>query len=944
MFGLSGGKALEDEKVKIKRTYGYDILINTFEPFLRSYALKVISANYGLDWQKHIPQGVINQVLETGNLEKNKNYEVDDFFNELTFLNLKDILLALDNFKLFKEFFGAISKEKFAETMDDLNIFRRKIAHCGAFSELDLTTLKEHITLLSQGSDAKEVRQYLENEAYKNAKEIPTEFFEEYDLPNNLPPESYDLDGGFVGREKEIRAIKSYIKSGEDRVITITGAGGVGKTAIALRIAYAFLCDPQTNFSAILWFSAKRNKLTDEGIVPINPEITSHEKLLKDIIGVLSKPTLDSFLKANVTLQSYADFLNDYFKNNKCLLIIDNLETILKDQALIQFIEEIPRPSQVLITSRKGLGEFERRYPVGDMLDKDALGLFRIVAKEKNLTDLQKLDNESILKLARRVRCYPLLIKWAIGQVGLGKEIERAFSQIFSGESEIAKFAFDDIFKMLSPNAVTLLYCMIIYGDKPISKSILAHLAKLGDEQTEEAIKELTLASFVFPQIRVVEQGMMTEYTMLELTRGFIEDKLDEDESLRQVLSTRLYHLTEQITEFEKSKTIYSQSLFHLGIKTLEEQIAFNYVKAAKNFYFHDDVVNAQKNFERAAETAPNFSYVFTEYSKFNYSRGHIADSLKLAEKAVTSNPPSFHAWFTYGLLLERVYKYKEALECLERAKKLNPGHSPIFEEMGRVYMMIGMYDKAEIELTTALKDEQLPNNKDRVYTLDCMAENYKRWAKASFERQDYDGQMNFLNKALDNIVQAIELSPSKRKFQESFFRISVDKGIATTKKDGFASGKLILERCINQVQIGKQLIAPNDYIISRAYYYLALLGNRDPTTPKDQINKWIGFGLEKVQDDRLKIRLTQLKERMDGKTKTKHRKIGKIIKIGNKHNFGIIESIGESYLFLPSGFRTPLPEEHWQYLMGKEVSYSLSAGKSGKAIAVDIVIMPSNN
>ena len=79
-------------------------------------------------------------------------------------------------------------------------------------------------------------------------------------------------------------------------------------------------------------------------------------------------------------------------------------------------------------------------------------------------------------------------------------------------------------------------------------------------------------------------------------------------------------------------------------------------------------------------------------------------------------------------------------------------------------------------------------------------------------------------------------------------------------------------------------------------------------------------------------------------KNKNKAIKIGKIIKIGNKHNFGIIESIGESYLFLPSGFRTPLPEEHWQYLMGKEVSYSLSAGKSGKAIAVDIVIMPSNN
>jgi LuxR family transcriptional regulator, glucitol operon activator len=932
---------MEEEKVKNLRIFGYDILINTFERYLRNYTLKIIFANYGKDWQKHIPQGVINQVSENEGLSaKSEEKIIDDFFDELTFLNLKDIILSFDNFKNSKLFFGSLSKDKFGEIMDELNILRRKIAHCGAFSELELSTLKEHVYLLSQGSDAKEVRQYLNNEAYKNATEIPSDFLEEYDLPNNLPAESYDLDGGFVGREKEIRAIKSYIKSGEDRVITITGAGGVGKTAIALRVAYSFLCDSQTSFAAILWFSGKKNKLTEEGIVPIEPEITSYEKLLKDIIRVLNNQTLDNFLKAKVPFQSYADFLNDYFRNNKCLLIIDNLETILKDHTLIQFIEEIPRPSQVLITSRKGLGEFERRYAIGDMLEKDALSLFRIVAKEKNLSNLQKFDNESILKLVKRVRCYPLLIKWAIGQVGLGRGIGDAFSQIFSGESEIAKFAFDDIFKMLSPNAVTLLYSMIIYGDKPISKSILAHLAKLGDEQTEEAIKELTLASFVFPQIRLVEKEMLTEYSMLELTRGFVEDKLDEVESLRQVLSTRLYHLTEQIQEFEKSKNTYSESLFSLGVKSLEEQIAFNYVKAAKNYYAHDDVMNAEKNFNRAAETAPNFSYVFTEYSKFNYSRGHIADSLELAEKAVKSNSGSFHAWFNYAIILEHVYKYKEALNCLEHAIELNPSHSPIMAEMGRVYMQMGIYDKAEIELNEALKDEQL-NKKDRVYALDSLAENYKRWS--CLRNQDFDSQINLLNKALDAAGKAIEINPSKRKIQESFYNISVDKGVATVKKEGFFKGKNLLESCINPIQVGKQLLVPNNHTSSRVYYYLALFGNKEPSIPKDQIKKWIDLGLEKVENEKLKIQLTNFRENIEGKSRKRYRKIGRITKIGEKYNFGFIESPGERYMFLPSGFRTPLPKEHWQYLMGKEVSYELGRGRRGP-IAVNVEILPSKN
>jgi len=61
------------------------------------------------------------------------------------------------------------------------------------------------------------------------------------------------------------------------------------------------------------------------------------------------------------------------------------------------------------------------------------------------------------------------------------------------------------------------------------------------------------------------------------------------------------------------------------------------------------------------------------------------------------------------------VYKYEEALKCLERAKELNPGHSPISIQIGEVYMKMDTHDEAEIELTRALKDEQL-SKKDRIF------------------------------------------------------------------------------------------------------------------------------------------------------------------------------------------------------------------------------------
>ncbi|HDZ19013.1 hypothetical protein LCGC14_1481750 [marine sediment metagenome] len=90
---------------------------------------------------------------------------------------------------------------------------------------------------------------------------------------NNLPSADYDLDGGFVGRKNEIKEIKKKIYSKLDRIITIMGAGGVGKTALALEVAKRIVEDEKNPLRAIIWFSAKEEILTDIEIVKIEPSI-----------------------------------------------------------------------------------------------------------------------------------------------------------------------------------------------------------------------------------------------------------------------------------------------------------------------------------------------------------------------------------------------------------------------------------------------------------------------------------------------------------------------------------------------------------------------------------------------------------------------------------------------------------------------------------------------
>jgi tetratricopeptide (TPR) repeat protein len=933
------------DNTKINRIYGYDILINNFETLLRKFIVEnIFLINYGNDWSKHIPEGVWLELKEIKKEEIEDIRSIYDFFDELNFLHLKEILIYSNNYKSVYPFLGELSKEKFIEIMDELNLYRRKIAHAkSSFSDYDVTTLIEHISLLSQGEAAKEIRIYLQNEAYRNAKEVPLDFYEEFECQNNLPSENYDLDGGFVGRDKEIKTIRKFINSEQDRIITITGAGGVGKTAIALKTANTFLADVKNPFDAIIWFSAKTNKLTEEGIISLSSEIRSDEQLIKDILKIINPVILKQFTEAKVGLDAYNNHLNNILSSQRCLLIIDNLETILKNDEIISFIRDIPRPSQVLITSRKGMGELERRVPIGDMPIKDAIKLFRLIAKERNRLDLVRLSEDNISGLVSRVKCYPLLIKWSIGQVCLGKDPDSAFAQIFEGTSEIAKFSFDDVFKLLSQDSKTMLFSMIVLGEKPISKYVAMHLSNFNEDQFEDSVKELILTSFLIPEIKETETGMVTEYSMLGLTRGFIEKKLDEEEKIRGILSTRHYHLSQELEDFEKSQTSYSQSLFSLGIKTPEEKVAFNYVKTAKIFLQKNDFENAEKNFDLAYKIAPSFSYVLIEYSKFEFNRDHHSKGLELAKKAVQVSPENYHAWFSYGICLRKNQQLLEAVDSLIKAKELNPNHLPIYNELGRTYTFLGEYDKADLEFTNALREEKYPNYRHKMMTLQFKADNYKRWAESFGIRKDQMGKIDKLKCAFATVLQAMNIDKKDRYILNLYRVICKSLGITLSKAEGFAIGRPYLEKCLQTMHFDGVIISPENKMISEACYYLASLCSKDKERDSLQIQNWIDMGIDNCQIGSMQYeKLKKLESQLNGsneENKPKIRYNGKIRFINIERKFGLIDTDNSTYIFFISGFRNRVVIDDPSEFNNKLVSFLLRENTERKgSIAVDIV------
>ena len=61
--------------------------------------------------------------------------------------------------------------------------------------------------------------------------------------------------------------------------------------------------------------------------------------------------------------------------------------------------------------------------------EKEAIYLFRQLAKDKQIASLLPLENDVIKKYVNKVSNYPLAIKWVIGQIARGRDINKVIEK-----------------------------------------------------------------------------------------------------------------------------------------------------------------------------------------------------------------------------------------------------------------------------------------------------------------------------------------------------------------------------------------------------------------------------------------------------------------------------------------------------------------------------------
>lgn len=330
-----------------------------------------------------------------------------------------------------------------------------------------------------------EVKEVLAAAESNMIQDPPEEWIQKviWQIPNNLPTRFDHGLTGLIGRSKELQELKKFISNPRINTIALVAPGGAGKTALALDLLNGIVSTPTfTKFvDAVLYTTMKTEKLTSDGVISLD-SIETMEELKTNIVDSIN----------NIFDENYKDFdeVIEDKKNEKVLLCIDNLETLLRDnQKSFEDINYVLPPSwQVLVTSRVSISNASI-LSLDTLKEKSAIHLARTYLSKRGGSPL----NDSLYKKLTKGCFYnPLAIRLTIDLVITGQDIPESLNV---ANKEIAEFSFNNLIDALSGDAIEILETVFVEDSS--TRLSLCELLNKNLDDISSAIGELSKTSLI---------------------------------------------------------------------------------------------------------------------------------------------------------------------------------------------------------------------------------------------------------------------------------------------------------------------------------------------------------------------------------------------------------------------------------------------------------------
>lgn len=337
-----------------------------------------------------------------------------------------------------------------------------------------------------------------------------------------LPQTQRSIDWGeandvsrFHGRVEEIETLTQWMIHDRCRLIALVGMGGIGKSALAVKVAQQV----QEQFEFVIWRSLRHA-----------PPL---EILLAELVPFLSKQQ---------DIQAKLERLLYWLQTHRCLVILDNQETLLRagDRAgcyqsnftnyggLFQMLGEASHQSCVLLTSRENSAEIA--------IFEDLNGSVRSLSLKGSWeASLALIDSKRLVgtpaekrQLCEFYRCNPLALKMVAASIqslfaGEIAAFLQAETPIFNGIRRLL----EQQFERLSSLEQTIMYELAINREWTAIAKLQADIVPaISCASLLESLESLIWRSLIETRLPKGEAKPTSEYTQQPVIMEYVTDCL----------------------------------------------------------------------------------------------------------------------------------------------------------------------------------------------------------------------------------------------------------------------------------------------------------------------------------------------------------------------------------------------------------------------------------
>jgi predicted ATPase len=477
--------------------------------------------------------------------------------------------------------------------------------------------------------------------------------------PGNLRP----VASSIVGRESELDGVRAALKV--QRLVTLTGVGGVGKTRLALEVATRLAGE----FPDGTWFFDLA-AVADPAAVP---------DAVAAVMGITQQPE-----------KSVAETVAATLEGRVRLLVFDNCEHVLDAAAdLIEAILDHSATVKILATSREGLRlADEQLWPVASLDADAAVDLFIERAQRVAPPSLAE-DVSVVAEISRRLDGIPLAIELAASRTAsmtaseVRDHLDQRFRLLVGSRRGLARHqtlrqAVAWSYDLLDDAEKKLLERCSVFAGSFDAQSACA-IAEF-DDTDELAILDL-LDALVRKSLLVADRSSgRTRFSMLETIRQFAEEHLVASGAAEEVRAAHAFFYADREAD----------------VLALWDSPA----QRAAYDWFATELANLRTAFRWAADNgdldiaAPIATYAaWVGYLTENYEP--IAWAEELIEPARAVDHPRLTALYvvaSYCYMAGRIEAGVRYTEAAERAISVGGNHVPHFADgfVGGAYVGVG--------------------------------------------------------------------------------------------------------------------------------------------------------------------------------------------------------------------------------------------------------------